>query len=374
MTRYALDEQRGELVASWGTGRGERCRALTALPAEARPGDLDSLLMNLTMLSEQLWHCYTHPASAAVSQEVNTEGWRRAGTRAGFGSVTASIRNPHLPYEDGALIVSYDPVVELSHRVGRALHAIDSPDLFAVVVAEVERELAAVEHAELGDLTGRAAQAVLLTRADASPVQVMAADALLEEDPLGSVDLFSGFDPTSAAVAAAHWLRAAAEVAAQGTQYPFTRIVEESDNIAALPHETPTMVLQLMAAGHSPLEAVLRLIRQAMLVADGIVADPEDLQTRIMQSRSQLLRHGYHAAEHFDEFAVRLTSLDPMRPARDLLEDLIAGISGCLEMYREGLVPDSDGEADDEYDFDAADTSFRAEVRARAAQDHARLI
>jgi hypothetical protein len=31
----------------------------------------------LSELSQALWHCYTHPASAAPSLAVNTDGWRR---------------------------------------------------------------------------------------------------------------------------------------------------------------------------------------------------------------------------------------------------------------------------------------------------------
>src|SRR5947199_92941 len=80
-------------------------------------------------------------------------------------------------------------------------------------LAEVAAEVAAVESAELGDLSGRARQAVSLTREDASPLQVAAADRLLADDPFGSRKLFTDVDPTSAAVAAAHWLYAAASIA-----------------------------------------------------------------------------------------------------------------------------------------------------------------
>jgi hypothetical protein len=104
--------------------------------------------------------------------------------------VLAAIGKPNLPYENGTLIVSYDPVEERSHRMGRALHAMTDAELTTAVVAEVETELAAVEHAELGDLSGRAVQAVRLSREDVSPVQVAAADQILAGDPLGGEDLF----------------------------------------------------------------------------------------------------------------------------------------------------------------------------------------
>jgi hypothetical protein len=122
--------------------------------------------------------------------------------------VLPALRQPHLP-EGGTLIQSYIPVEEAAHRAGRALHAFGDAALTDRVADDVGAELAAIERAERGDLSGRARQAVHLTRADASPVQVAAADALLREDPLGSSRLFE-VDPTAAAVAAAHWLQAAA--------------------------------------------------------------------------------------------------------------------------------------------------------------------
>lgn len=46
------------------------------------------------------------------------------------------------------------------------------------VRADVEAESHAVEMAERGDLAGRAGQAAVLSRSDASPVQVAAADGI----------------------------------------------------------------------------------------------------------------------------------------------------------------------------------------------------
>jgi hypothetical protein len=113
------------------------------------------------------------------------------------------------------MLVSYILVEESAHRVGRALHELGRTALTNQVTAELRAELRAVEQAELGDLSGRGQQAVVLTRADASPAQVAAADRLLHKDPLGSSALMSDLDPTAAAVAAAHWLDASAAVAAE---------------------------------------------------------------------------------------------------------------------------------------------------------------
>ena len=150
------------------------------------------LAVELSGLSRALWRCYTHPASTADSFEVNSEGWRREQSRSEFGSVVDHLRRPNLPDEHGYLMVSYDPVEERAHRTGRCLHHAGDPDLTTAVIGDVEAELAAVQRAELGDLSGRAVQAVQLTRQDASPVQVAAANEILAKDPLGGDDLFEG--------------------------------------------------------------------------------------------------------------------------------------------------------------------------------------
>ncbi|MGA8456434.1 MAG: hypothetical protein WB800_13620, partial [Streptosporangiaceae bacterium] len=134
----------------------------------------------LSELSQALWHCYTHPASAAPSLAVNTDGWRREGDREAFAKVLQALAKPNLPH-NGTVLVSYTPVEENAHRVGRALHEIGNAALITQVTAEVQAELKAVEQAELGDLSGRGRQAVVLTRADASPAQVAAADRLLHK-------------------------------------------------------------------------------------------------------------------------------------------------------------------------------------------------
>ena len=111
------------------------------------------------------------------------------------------------------LIVSYSPVEESAHRLGRVLHTLADAALVDAVVAEVEIEVDAVTRAELGDLSGRAVQAVALDRLDVSPIQVAAADEVLQADPLGGGLLAAAVDPAAACVAAAHWLAAAAVVA-----------------------------------------------------------------------------------------------------------------------------------------------------------------
>lgn len=66
-----------------------------------------------------------------------------------------------------------------------------------------------------------------------------------------------------------------------------------------------------------------------------------------------------------------MTTLDPPRPARDMVEDLLAGIRGCWRVYRE-YADVNDDLSDDELG-DEVETVFRDEVRARACADRHRL-
>jgi hypothetical protein len=91
MTRYAVDEERAALVATWPTGYGDVAVTVARFPEGGTGAQRRALAAELSGLSEALWRCYTHPASAANSVEVNTEGWRRQETRNGFAEVVASI-------------------------------------------------------------------------------------------------------------------------------------------------------------------------------------------------------------------------------------------------------------------------------------------
>ncbi|WP_206686017.1 hypothetical protein [Kribbella qitaiheensis] len=214
MTDYAYDTTRHALVTSWNIGVGRLANTLATLPTDVSAEGALRLASALSGLSRHLWRCYTNPASSADSMEPNTEGWRRQGERDAFGGVIDALRNPNLP-QDGYLEQSYLRVEEAAHRVGRVLHSIASAYLIEQVAGDVSEEIDAVERAELGDLTGRAKQAVALARSDASPLQVLAANDIFQEQPLGSSRLFEEVDATAAAIAAAHWLQAAARVAAE---------------------------------------------------------------------------------------------------------------------------------------------------------------
>jgi hypothetical protein len=177
-----------------GNGTGDVAGTVAELDAAVSGDQIRRRAHELTDLSAVVWRTYTHPASAAGSLETNTEGWRRAGDREAFTLMPDALIHPNLP-QGSSITVSYIPTEEAAHRVGRVLHTIGDAKLTEQIANEVNAELTAVEQAELGDLSGRARQAVMLSRAGASPAQVEAADRLLHDHPLGIDKLFSDLDP-----------------------------------------------------------------------------------------------------------------------------------------------------------------------------------
>ncbi|WP_207757403.1 hypothetical protein [Nonomuraea cypriaca] len=152
------------------------------LPAGIPSRDALNLAQALTQLSEICWRCYTHPASAADSHGPNSEGECRQEERDAFTSVLTALTSPNLP-ADGYMIQSSIRVEEAAHQVGRALHTLNAAELTTRVTLDVGAELAAIEQAELGNLSERSRQAVALTREDASPLQVAQASNLLHDNP-----------------------------------------------------------------------------------------------------------------------------------------------------------------------------------------------
>ncbi|MEU3642905.1 hypothetical protein AB0E59_05920 [Lentzea sp. NPDC034063] len=374
MTKYALDEERQALLATWETGDGYLARTVAVLPSSVDQQGALRLAASLTTMSRMAWWTYTHPATSAESIEPNSEGWRRQGEREAFAEVLDHVRKPYLPDGQGYLVQSYVRVEEAAHRVGRAVHAIGDQELTDLVLADVQQELAAVERAELGDFSGRARQAVQLSRADASPLQVNAAHDFLHAHPLWSSKLFEEVDPTAAAVAAAHWLQAAAEVASEVSGVSPANVVMEADNIEALTVETPTLVLERLMAGESPRRVVVDLVAGAMTAAEGKVPDPDALVEAIEEARTQAQQYGPGDEELLAGLMPRVTPLDPARPSLDLLEDLLDGIRGCWLLYRSHAELGDEVDPDDEAADEEIDEEFFAAVRAEADAKRDRLL
>ncbi|MFI7526003.1 hypothetical protein [Nocardia salmonicida] len=352
MTRYAYDSGAGTLVATWGTGRGDLAETIAEVPGTEHGVELAAALASLARFQ---WRTYTHPATAAGDPDIeNGEAWRRAEERNRFEKVEAALRAPNLPDEDGCMLVFYSPIEESAHHVGRVLHAIGDASLVDRVVNEVLTEQAAIIAAELGDLAGRARQAVELTRPEISPVQVHAADSLLRANPLGSIDLFTELDPAAASVAAAHWLRAAATVAGEVTGLEPVDVVAEADDIEALQVETPTVVLERLGAGETPTEVVVDLIADAIAASEGKVRDLDG----IIEAAQEIEERDDDDDDPDDwTDGYRICRLDPTRPAIDLLEDLLGAIRGCWLVF---------SEAD-------SGTTFENAVRTEADADTSRL-
>lgn len=282
---------------------------------------------------------------------------------------------------------SYDPRLWYAERIGNFLREVGSADLTSAVRDEVRDELTAVSNAELGELSGRAAQAVVLTRSGASPTQVDAAWRVLEADIFGSSSaLLTRYDPTSAAAAAAAWLNAAAHVASDVSGTYWTAIVDEADDIEALPTKTPTEVLKLIEDGATPHEAVDALIDAARRVGRALLPNPEQIADQVADIFAFALQHPDSREAILDQ--AKLCVLDPARPAPDLLEDLLSGIHGCWLVWREyswdttaAVHRDTDLDDDPEDDEDAfqeelvaMQETFVSAVRAHmsANDDHAR--
>lgn len=374
MTDYAFDTTRNVITRFWTTGDALASGDLAEVPDSVSGQDALSLADSLTRLARRLWSVYANPASAVETHEPNTDGWRRRGERDAFDEVLDALRDPNLP-QNGLVLQSYIPSLELAHHVGRLLHRIDAPELADRVAAEVREEIEAIGDAERGELSGRSRQAVVLSRADASPLQVVAANEILHEWPLGSSRLFTDVDGTAAAVAAAHWLSAAAEVTGELSGYEPSSVVLEADNIEALAVQTPTLVLRRIEEGERPLDVVVDLVRGAMEVAAGRIHEPHVLMEEIALAWAKAEQYGPGDDELMRDLMPRLTPLDLQRPAHDLLEGLIGGIYGCLLLYREYVEYDDDEVVLDDIDEDAADELDRAidaafveEVRRVAAE------
>jgi hypothetical protein len=178
----------------------------------------------------------------------------------------------------------------------------------------------------------------------ASPLHVAAADALLDADPLGPVEMFHDVDPAAAAVAAAHWLRAATDVTGRMIGSTPIQVVLEADNIVSIPVEPITFVLERLYEGRSPRSVVLDLIE-----------------------------HNSSGSSDDREYDRDLRP-DARRPAHHLLEDLLDGIGGCRWLFGESDTGLDEGDLDGEALEDLYDDSFKMFVSTEAWTHRKRLL
>ena len=262
VTEYAYDRTRNALQAVWSVGIGNVAETVVVF-GEGLPDPEYALQLgyDLTLLSTQLWHTYTHPLTDAVDQP--DEALSRARNQLAIDLVTRAMREPNLPVGNQVRICDSD-VLEAAHQVGRMMHRIGDGEVVDQAVDDVEAEILALRRAALGDLSGRANQAVVLTRSDPQPQQVAAAHAYFEKDPMGPPELYTKIDATSAAVAALHWFDSAIMLARRSSyadlsdEPPTCRPVLERD----LTGNTPMLAMRRLANGESPRDVVIGMIKE----------------------------------------------------------------------------------------------------------------
>jgi hypothetical protein len=373
VTTYAVNAATGDLIATWPVGVGVAAKTIGTLgvgPFQIVRGSerrrmVMALCANLNHLSTAVWKTYTH------------DGDRH---RDGLDEVLTLIAAP--PRAQASSAIS-----EAASRIGRLLGDLDDAGLRAAVTAAVAEELDAVSSASMGDLSGLAQQALTMSRCSSSPVQVQAAWRLLDANPLDAFfDTLATLDPTSAAVAAAEWLRHAAleatdiasEDAVRDPRWVYA--VQAADDIQPMPSDTATEVLYHLDAGYTAREVVENMVRDAMAASEGRLPDMDfvDEQTeKIERFGAQRYAEGFDPTADVDFLTsrIRVCRLDPTRPALDLLEDLHVGLWGCFLLWNATTDPTAhaDDHADDRIPGDRSE-EFASRVRARAALvDHLSL-
>ena len=128
--------------------------------------------------------------------------------------------------------------------------------------------------------------------------------------------------------------------------------------IEALPVETPSEVQRLFNFSDTTYGVVVEMVRGAMQVGKGSVADLGALLVE------------YDTGNDNDDpdaepRPVRISLLDPQRPALDLLGDLLSGIRACRLVYEEYV---------DAGDTAATDAQFCEAVREQARKHYTRLM
>ncbi|MFI6735380.1 hypothetical protein ACIBI9_20845 [Nonomuraea sp. NPDC050451] len=215
---------------------------------------------------------------------------------------------------------------------------LNTSQLTTHVTTDVAAERAAIEQAERGDLSERAQQTVTLSREDASPLQIYQADRLLHDNPFGNQTLLADMDPTAAAIAAAHWFYAAVTITAQHNGMHPIQVVagaEQSDKPLAI--ESLADIATAITAGARARHVVMPLIRNALHIVDGYLRGILDVQHRITAAQEliQAARADHSELDLSpDTIHLPLTSIDPARPAPDLLENLLHGIDTCWHLYQ----------------------------------------
>lgn len=358
MTKYGYRTDTKEILAFWESALGANAVFVTKV-TDIRLGE--RLAAALSMLSAEVWEMYCGtPGSTGDPEVPDTQAWRVRKAWKALEDLADTVRNPGRE-EDSGIRRSSTPANQVADTVGLMLHELGNRKVTEAVAGEVQAEVDGMLRADRGDFTGRARQAVSLTRLEVSPTQVEAAWQIIAnaETPWGN-ELFGVLDPTAACAAVADWLQGAVELAAERIGVSSDEVLEERI-FEDIPTRISGTVLDLLAEGMSSSQAVQFLVSDAVAVSRGDL--PKDIGALLVAA--EMLRQSGGAMP--TEGLPRLTHLDPSRPALDMLAELLVGIFGCFVVWAGYASPEAIMEGSEE-DFLKTQTEFCNTLRTRMRQ------
>lgn len=319
MTRYAVDVQAGVLLRTWENRRERLAAVVLSFSAEHPLESRQALAVALSDLSEGLWRAFAR--SGLDLGDGVARGRRRrlvdlltrvqAVVRPSSAGTPATLRSTPMDRHVGGL----------ADRVAAAMASFADAEVHELIIREVEEETAAVDRADRGQLTGRAAQAALISRAFVLPSHLREADARFHERLLGNLtgtgplilgapDVLEGLDLTAAAAAALHWVKAALDVLSEASGKSAEDAVMLADDYQKTAVDVLRSVVRSIDAGDSPQAVARRLVSDAIHFADTAALSVRAIQERVDDSIDE-------SASDVDlgKLNVRLAQLDPRRPA-----------------------------------------------------------
>ncbi|MGH8896634.1 MAG: hypothetical protein ACRDZ4_06310 [Egibacteraceae bacterium] len=276
MADYALSDD-GTQVQLWAVWAGTDVRVAEPIASVARKrrDQLAQVGRALEWCSHALWRYYTEGWGTG-GEDALVEACREEYEALGVeleqyqtlekarAEIARVLADPPLLSPSGDLSVSYDSRVESAACMARALLVLGDDAVTAAAHAELQRELDAVASAELGDLTGRAGQAVRQPRREASFTQIAAAHAALRAHASGqgSLDRLSQVEPSPAAHALAAWIVAGARLHDElcGCWREPIEIVHEAGEIQPIDTELGSCLLEAVEDGWEIAFALSKLI------------------------------------------------------------------------------------------------------------------
>ena len=332
MTRYAYNPSTRTIHATWSesTRHADTIVLVATTDESVADPDVHQLLAALARLSNAAWDTYAHHSWTRV-EGVNdyfetTDQYKELKR---LDTVCDSIRNTQAPSES-APANDHTTIGKFTHEVGQALLTIGSTELTEAVVADIEAELSAIEAARAGVFAGRSAQALQLTTTRVVDAHVVAASEIFATgEP--SLAAFEHLEPSSVAVAAAHWVYAASVVAGKAAKCHPVEVIYEADGIDGMPVLTVSAVVSQLSAGYSPRHVVASMISKAQRVATGTLYGENSIYDLFEESYEKATPRD----SFYESFSQGVFILNPLRPALNILEDMIDGVMGAWLVYDE---------------------------------------